>query len=81
MLEDQSMSLDTDSLSDLKFNLGTAIALRGDEDDLKQVVTLFNEALVNCKPGLAPFILNNLGMAHFFDFVMNNRETLNDKED
>lgn len=73
------MNLDTDSLSDLKFNLATAIALRGDEDELKQVVTLFNEALVNCKPGLAPFILNNLGMAHFYDFVLSNREELKDK--
>lgn len=69
MLEENGMNMDSSNLSDLKFNLGTALALRGDEDDLNQVITLFNEALTNCKPGLAPFILNNLGMAHFFDFV------------
>jgi hypothetical protein len=42
------MTLDNQSLADVKFNLATAITLRGDEDDLKTVVRLFNEALDIC---------------------------------
>ena len=81
IIEEQGISLDNDRLSDVKFNLATAIALRGDEDDLKQVITLYNEALEISSPAFAPFILNNLGMAHFFDFVLNNREQNAVKED
>jgi len=48
IIEEQGMSLDNQSMSDVKFNLATAITLRGDEDDLKTVVRLFNEALDIC---------------------------------
>ena len=48
IMEEQGMSLDNKSLADVKFNLATAITLRGDEDDLKTVVRLFNEALDIC---------------------------------
>jgi hypothetical protein len=74
ILDEQGQILSKDNLYELKFNLATAYNLRGDEQELSEVITLYKECLEFNKVTNVPFIHNNLGMAHFFNFAWMSKE-------
>lgn len=69
ILDEAGPILQQHALADLKFNLATAYNLRGDDNDLDDVIRLYTECLGICREENAPFVMNNIGMAHFFNFA------------
>lgn len=56
--------------SDLQFSLATSYLLEGSPEFLGPAKDLYKEALLYDDPFFSGFVLNNLGMANWYDFVI-----------
>ena len=54
---------------DLKFSIATSYALKGDLNHFDEAKTMFQECCESMPATQKGFVLNNLGMLHFFNFV------------
>jgi hypothetical protein len=57
--------------SDLQFSLATALCMQG--SSLNEAESLFDQALIKLDSAksqeMRPFLLNNLGVTHFYQFI------------
>ena len=60
--------------NDLKFSLATSYALKGDLSTFDEVKAIFEDCVENMPPEQTGFVLNNLGMWHFFNFIKQSSE-------
>ena len=80
LLSDLQERLPSQDLSDLYFSLATALALQGSQ--LTEAESMFNLALeklegnVIAQP-MKPFLLNNLGVTHFYQFIEKSTQITN----
>jgi hypothetical protein len=72
LLSDLQDRLPSQDLSDLLFSLATALSLQGSH--LTDAESLFTQALTHLDSDklsqpMKPFLLNNLGLTHFYQFI------------
>ena len=72
LIEDVGNILPESDVADLKFSLGTAYALQG--SDTRAARETFTDCLQTAPTHMKAFILNNLGMTHFYSFVQQSSE-------
>lgn len=69
LLAEQGPILHPQDQGTLKFSLATCYTLDGNPAQLDSAIALYNESLQECQKEKAGFILNNLAMTHFHQFV------------
>lgn len=69
LIEEVSQILPKEDQDDLKFSVATSHALKGNLENFEQVTTMFMECAESMAPAQRGFVLNNLGMYHFFNFI------------
>ena len=69
LLDDLEDKLPAPELVDLKFSTATALSLQGSQ--LTEADSLYEAALAKIEPSatMKPFLLNNLGVNHFYQFI------------
>ena len=67
--EDLGPILPQHDQDDLKFSLATSYALKGDLTEFDAVKKMFEDCIEKMQPEQKGFVLNNLGMWHFFGFI------------
>ncbi len=80
LLSDLQDRLPSQDLSDLYFSLATALALQGSQ--LTEAESMFNLALNKLETDktaqpMKPFLLNNLGVTHFYQFIEKSTQITN----
>lgn len=70
LIDEHGSILPEKDQTDLKFSLATSIILQGDPETLPTAKEILYEALQYEDPLHQGYIYNNLGMAHWFDFVI-----------
>ncbi len=74
LIDDQGHILPQKDLCDLKFSLGTSLALAGNPDQLDPAIQELKSSLEIAGSQEKGFILNNLGMVNFYRFVTKSQE-------